>query len=69
MWETLFRKSVGTLPCEQPVPNFSHAFHDEIDVWFDNTFENNFGIEHECTKYLKGSCSLGFDVHFSIKPF
>ena len=28
-------------------------------VWTYNTFENNFGIDHRITKYLKENCGLG----------
>ena len=34
-----------------------------------DTFQNNFGIDHEFTKYLKESCGLDFNKHFSFKYF
>ena len=40
-----------------------------IDVWNYSSFENNFGIKLNFTKYLKGSCGLGFDQHFLFKFF
>ena len=30
-------------------------------------FENSFEIKHKLEKYLKGSCKLVYDLHFSIK--
>ena len=38
-------------------------------VWTIDIFENNFGITHKFTKYLKGSRVLNFDQRFSFKYF
>ena len=38
-------------------------------VWTLNTFQNSFGIDYEFTKYLKESCGLDFDKHFSFNYF
>ena len=35
-------------------------------IWTLNTFENNFGINHEFKKYLMESGGLKFDQHFSF---
>ena len=34
-----------------------------------DTFQNNFGINHKFTKYLKESCGFDFNQHFSFKYF
>ena len=34
-----------------------------------DTFQNNFGINHKFSKYLKESCGLDFNQHFSFKYF
>ena len=36
-------------------------------VWSYENFENNFGMDKKMTKYLKKSCSLSSDQHFSLK--
>ena len=41
----------------------------EIVVWIFNTFDKNFGIKNDFTKYLKESCWLCSDPHFSFKYF
>ena len=41
----------------------------EIVVWSYDTFDLNFGIEINQTKYLKGSCWQWFDKHFFFKYF
>ena len=33
------------------------------------TFENNFGVNHKFTKYLKEGCGLNLDQHSSCKYF
>ena len=38
-------------------------------VWTFYTYENNFGINPKLTKYLKESCKLEFDEHFSFQYF
>ena len=37
-----------------------------IVAWAYDTFENNFGIKHEFTNYLKGKCSFGSEQHLSF---
>ena len=39
----------------------------ESIVCYSHTFENNLGIKRKFIKYLKESCSLASDQHFSIK--
>ena len=34
-----------------------------------DAFENNFGINHKFTQYLKESCGFDFDHYFSFKYF
>ena len=34
-----------------------------------DTFQNNFGIDHQFTKYLKESLGLDFEQYFSFKYF
>ena len=41
----------------------------EIIVCTYPSFDDNFRIEHFCTKYLKESCSLCSELHFSFKCF
>ena len=41
----------------------------ESIVCYSNTFENNLGIKQKLTKYLKESCCLTSDQHFSFKCF
>ena len=38
-------------------------------VWTYGTFVNNFQIQHQFTKYLKESCRLGSEKHYSFKYF
>ena len=38
-------------------------------VWTFYAFQYNFGINHNFIKYLKESCGLDFDRHFSLKYF
>ena len=38
-------------------------------VWTVDTFGNNFGINCKFKRYLKESCGLYFDHHFSFKYF
>ena len=40
-----------------------------IFVWSFDTFENNLEVKHKFTKYLKESCGLEFNQHFSFKYF
>ena len=40
-----------------------------IIVCYSNTFENNLGIKQKFTKYLKESCCMASDQHFSFKFF
>ena len=41
----------------------------ESIVCYSHTFGNNLGIKREFTKYLKESCCLASDQHFSFKCF
>ena len=41
----------------------------ESIVCYFHTFENNLGIKEKFTKYLKESCCLASDQHFSFKCF
>ena len=41
----------------------------ESIVCYSYTFENNLGIRQKFTKYLKESCCLASDQHFSFKCF
>ena len=41
----------------------------ESVVCYSHTFENNFAIERKFSKYLKESCCLASDQHFSFKCF
>ena len=41
----------------------------EIVVWTNDTFENNFGIKLDLTKFLKEIFKLSSDEHFSFKYF
>ena len=41
----------------------------EHNVCYFNTFENNLRTMRKFTKYLKESCSLASDKHFSFKCF
>ena len=36
-------------------------------VWTTDTFEDNIGINHKFTKYLKESCGLDLDQYFSFQ--
>ena len=38
-------------------------------VCYTHTFENSLGMKQKLTKYLKGSCCLASDLHFSFKLF
>ena len=38
-------------------------------VWTFHTYENNLGVDHTFTKYLKESCVFDFDQRFSFKFF
>ena len=38
-------------------------------VCYSHNFENKFGIKHNFTKYLKESCCLASNEHFSFKYF
>ena len=38
-------------------------------VWTSDTFESNLRMNHKFTNYLKESCGLDFDEHFSFKNF
>ena len=41
----------------------------EPNVCYSHTFENNLRIKRKFTKYLKESCSLASDKHFSFICF
>ena len=41
----------------------------ESTVCYFHTFQNNLGIKQKFTKYLKESCCLASDKHFSFKCF
>ena len=41
----------------------------ESIVCYSHSFENNLGIKQKLTKYLKESCCLASDQHFSFKCF
>ena len=41
----------------------------ESIVCYSHTFESNLGIKQKYTNYLKESCCLAFDKHFSFKCF
>ena len=41
----------------------------ETIVCFSHTFDNNLGIKRKFTKYLKESCCLASDQHFSFIVF
>ena len=50
----------------------THLCHDVYStcvVWTFQTFENNFGMQHKFTKYLKESCRQCCDEQFSFKYF
>ena len=38
-------------------------------VWIIEAYKNKFGINQKFAKYLKESCVLDLDQHFSIKYF
>ena len=39
----------------------------KIVVWIYGSFDNNFGLKKDFTKYLKESCWLSSKQHFSLK--
>ena len=41
----------------------------ESAVCYSNTFEDNLGIKQKLAKYLKESCCVAYDQHFSFKCF
>ena len=58
----------------------SHSFSEDLNpftlrdtlesiVCYSNTFENNLGIKQKLSKYLRESCCLTSDQHFSFKCF
>ena len=52
--------------------SLTHSHSDiphECIVCYSHTFENNFGRKGKFTKYLKESCCLACDQHFSFKCF
>ena len=54
----------GTLHLNSIIPNPAKPRH---VVCTRDSFENNFGIKHLFTNYLKKDCGLLFDRYFSIK--
>ena len=54
-------------------PKFFNPFtlRDTLEsiVCYSHTFENNLKIKQKLTKYLKESCCLASDQHFSFKCF
>ena len=43
--------------------------HPKLDVWINDTFENNLRTKHDFAKYLKGSFYFILEEHFSFKYF
>ena len=64
-----------SIPDENEQISWSHYTHSLLKthltnvIWIYGTFENNFGINFKLKKYLKESCKLVMDQHFSFKYF
>ena len=61
--------SAESLPFSLALNPFTLRIPLAIIVCYSHTFVNNLGIKRKFTKYLKESCCMASDQHFSFKPF